>query len=41
MTNGMRQSGKAPTAAHDYARKANKRSGRRAVRQALKKEARQ
>lgn len=38
MTNGMRFTGKAITAAHDYARRAHKRSGRRAVRQALKKE---
>lgn len=36
MTNGMRVTGKAITAAHDYARKDNKRTGRRAVRKALR-----
>lgn len=40
MTKGMRATGKAITTAHDYARKDNKRSGRRAVRAALKTEGR-
>jgi hypothetical protein len=36
MTNGMKATGKAITAAHDHSRKDNKRQGRRAVRAALK-----
>lgn len=39
MTPGMRATGKAITAAHDYSRKDNKKSGRKAVRAALKKPA--
>jgi hypothetical protein len=37
MTNGTKLTGKALNAATEYARKANKRSGRRQVRAALKK----
>ncbi len=39
MTPGMRASGKAVSAAHDPARRVNKKDGRKAVRAALKKTA--